>query len=321
MSDPLALLSLTAIEQRFTSGSGLQRRTIRAVDGVSLQIRPGEVLGLVGESGCGKSTLGRIAVGLTAPASGEVRYRGQPIRQLHGDDWQQFRRRVQMVFQNPHASLSPRLRIEAQLLEPIRWHHPTASAAEHRQQLESLMAAVGIDTAWRQRYPHQLSGGQKQRIAIARALTTTPELIVADEPVSALDLSVQAQVLNLLLELRASRGMTYLFISHDLAVVRHIADRVAVMYLGTLCELAPAATLFSAPRHPYTQALLQAIPRLDRDRPNPPRLAAELPNPGTTLIGCPFHSRCPQAQALCRQQRPALRQIAAEHQVACHLLE
>lgn len=294
------------------------RKTIKALNGVSLSIRRGEALCLVGESGCGKTTAGRTIMGLLPPTSGSVAYDGQRIDNLPRMQRMPYRRRMQMIFQNPYASLNPRKTVAATLLEPARFHFPDTSQAEQLQRVAAVMESVGVDAAWGARYPHEFSGGQRQRISIARALMVDPEFIVADEPISALDVSIQAQVLNLLMEAQRQRGLTYLFITHDLSVVEHFATRVAVMYLGKICELGTSQEVFSSPRHPYTRALLSAIPKIGKPRSSHIKLKGEVPTPMRLPDGCVFHSRCPHAEEQCRQQTPALKADAGGSAVACH---
>lgn len=300
---------------------GWRRERIHAVNGVDLDIQRGDALCVVGESGCGKSTLARLIMGLMAPSDGEVHYDGRRIDQLNARQWQLFRRRMQMIFQNPYASLNPRLSVRQALEEPVRIHHPDWHRDRVEAKVEALMADVGIDSGWGDRFAHEFSGGQRQRIAIARALSVDPEFIVADEPVSALDVSVQAQVLNLMMDAQASHRLTYLFITHDLAVVEHFATRVAVMYLGTICELGDADTLFARPRHPYTRALLAASPRLDDAFPGRLRLSGELSMPLQAPSGCVFRDRCPHANQRCREVKPTPITLDRDHQVACHAVE
>ncbi|WP_336367463.1 ABC transporter ATP-binding protein [Marinobacter sp. C2H3] len=316
-------LSGSLLEQlRFENGR-LRRKqdAVHAINGVDLDVHKGETLCVVGESGCGKSTVARTVMGLLSPSAGEIHYDGERIDHLDGKAVQPYRRKMQMIFQNPYASLNPRMTIQQTLEEPIRFHYPHWSAAEVKDKVQSVMQSVGIDPDWGSRFGHEFSGGQRQRIAIARALAVDPEFIVADEPISALDVSIQAQVLNLLMDAQERHGLTYLFITHDLAVVEHFGTRVAVMYLGRVCELADTATLFAAPRHPYTQALLSAIPRLEDDRPNHIRLKGEVPTPVNLPSGCVFHGRCPYANERCRQEVPALIATDEGGRVACHAVE
>jgi peptide/nickel transport system ATP-binding protein len=298
---------------------------VHAVDGVSLRIHRGETFGLVGESGCGKSTLGRALLRLVEPTAGRVRFDGTDLATLAGETLRRMRRRMQMVFQDPLASLDPRQSVEAILVEGMKAHEladdPTVTAARLRE----LLASVGLPAGALRRYPHELSGGQRQRIGIARALSVGPDLIIADEPVSALDVSVQAQVINLMEDLQDELGLTYLFIAHDLAVVRHISDRVGVMYLGALVEEAAADELYARPRHPYTTALLSAVPVPDpdvEDHRTHVLLAGDLPSPASPPSGCRFRTRCPWARPeRCPTERPELREILPGHRVACHWAE
>jgi peptide/nickel transport system ATP-binding protein len=301
---------------------------VYAVDGVSLQIAPGETYGLVGESGCGKTTLGRAILRLVDPTGGQVTFDGVDVAHLKGERLRTMRRRFQMVFQDPMSSLDPRQSVESLLLEGMRAHGLSHGAAEDRSRLRELVDSVGLPAAALRRYPHEFSGGQRQRIGIARALSVEPDLIVADEPVSALDVSVQAQVLNLLGRLQAELGLTYLVIAHDLAVVRHVSDRVGVMYLGGIVEEAPSQDLYDDPQHPYTRALLSAVPVPDpelEDRRERILLTGDLPSPAAPPKGCRFHTRCPWRQPQrCDDERPQLRVIEgapAGHRVACHWAE
>lgn len=316
-------LSGSLLEQITFEGGRFQRKqeAVHAINGVDLQVHKGEALCVVGESGCGKSTVARTVMGLLSPSAGEVHYDGQRIDNLKGRDVLPYRRKMQMIFQNPYASLNPRMTIQQTLEEPIRFHQPGLARDEVQSKVQEVMASVGIDPDWGSRFGHEFSGGQRQRIAIARALAVDPEFIVADEPISALDVSIQAQVLNLLMEAQETRNLTYLFITHDLAVVEHFGTRVAVMYLGRICELADTKTLFAEPRHPYTQALLSAIPKLEDDRPNYIRLQGEVPTPVNLPSGCVFHGRCPYANERCRQEIPQLIATDGGTQVACHAVE
>ncbi|MEI2417458.1 dipeptide ABC transporter ATP-binding protein [Orrella sp. JC864] len=292
------------------------RVMLRAVDGVSFTIRKGETLALVGESGCGKSTMARLLVGLYGLTRGAIRFDGQPLAQMSGPAGRALRRRLQMIFQDPYASLNPRWRVGRIIAEPLR-AHTDMTPAQQRERVDELLRQVGLDPADRNRYPHQFSGGQRQRISIARALAAKPEFLVCDEPTSALDVSVQAQVLNLMKDLQRELGLTYLFISHNLAVVHHVADRVGVMYLGRLVEIAPRDELFARPRHPYTRMLLSAIPDMSGTGRRRIPVAGEVPNPLNPPPGCTFHPRCPHARELCKREAPAnLPDGPAE--VACH---
>jgi peptide/nickel transport system ATP-binding protein len=298
---------------------GRRGPVVRAVDGVSLEVRAGQTLGVVGESGCGKSTLGRCLVRLTDLTSGTVEFNGRDISRLSRRQLRPVRRELQLVFQDPYASLNPRRRAGDIVAEPLRIHQRTGAAAIRRR-IEELFDVVGLSVDHLDRYPHEFSGGQRQRIGIARALAMNPRLIVADEPVSALDVSVQAQVLNLFADLRDEYGLAYVFIAHDLGVVRHISDRIAVMYLGEIVELAGAEDLYAKPAHPYAEALLSASPEIDNADRQRERivLAGDVPSPMAKPAGCPFHTRCPYAADRCRSERPVLRELAPGRSAACH---
>jgi len=294
---------------------------VKAVDGVSFALDTGQTLGLVGESGCGKSTLARSVLRLIEPTRGEIRFAGTDIARLPRAALAPYRRRMQIVFQDPYGSLSPRRSVGQSIAEPLQTHR-IGSAAERRRRVAELMEQVGLDPAVAGRYPHEFSGGQRQRIGIARALALDPELIVADEPVSALDVSVQSQVLNLISRLQRERGIAFLFVSHDLAVIQHVSDLVAVMYLGRIVELAASERLYAGPLHPYTQALLAAVPQPVPGRGRPAAPPGEPPSALHPPTGCAFHPRCPHAIERCRLEPPALRTLnstAGPQQVACHL--
>jgi oligopeptide/dipeptide ABC transporter ATP-binding protein len=293
---------------------------LKAVDGVSFALTPGETLGLVGESGCGKSTLGRLALALLPPTRGRIVFAGEDLARVSRPRLKELRRQVQIIFQDPYSSLNPRMTVGQILEEPFVIHN-LGRRPERRAWVAELLREVGLTTDVVDRYPHEFSGGQRQRLGIARALALKPRLIVADEPVSALDVSIQAQILNLLAELQQRHGLTYLFISHDLGVISQISNRVAVMYVGRLLEMASREVLAAGRLHPYTEALLAAVPRPNAERTfNPPVLKGEPPSPVNVPTGCPFHPRCPEAQfPLCRETVPPLKETALDHRVACHL--
>jgi oligopeptide/dipeptide ABC transporter ATP-binding protein len=322
---PPPLLSVRGLVKHFPVKKGLLQRTIgqvRAVDGISFDIGDGETLGLVGESGCGKSTAGRAILKLIDPTAGEVRLDGQRIDQLPRGQMRPYRRQMQVVFQDPYSSLNPRLKVRDIIAEPLV-NFAVAGGSELRERVAELALRVGLRAEALNRFPHEFSGGQRQRIGIARALALRPKLIVCDEPVSALDVSVQAQVINLLRDLQHEFALSYLFVAHDLAVVEHISHRVAVMYLGKIVELADKRSLFARPQHPYTEALLSAVPVPDPDAAAPQRLIlkGDVPSPINPPSGCRFRTRCPYALARCAEEEPAMRELAPGHHVACHLRE
>jgi oligopeptide/dipeptide ABC transporter ATP-binding protein len=306
------------------TGGLLRRHSIplRAVDDVALRIHAGETLGLVGESGCGKSTLGRLLIRLIAPTTGNIVFDGTDITRLDATTLREKRRSMQIIFQDPYGALNPRMSVHDIVAEPLRIHGARAGA-ETRQRVADMLDLVGLPPRARDRFPHEFSGGQRQRIGIARALVLRPKFVVCDEPVSALDVSVQAQIVNLLQDLQGELGLTYLFIAHDLGVVKHISTRVAVMYLGKVVELADKTTLYSRPLHPYTQALIAAVPAghpAQRSRGRRARLAGDIPSALHPPAGCRFHTRCPRAMPICREQEPQARPAAPDHAVACHLV-
>jgi len=304
------------------NGRVVRRRTIvKAVNNVSFTIYPGEIFSVVGESGCGKSTLARTTAGLYPPDSGEIHFKGHRIDTLSAREMLPFRAQMQMVFQDPYASLNPRKTVRQTLEEPVVFHNKSIGPQDVKARVAHVMAQVGVDPGWADRYPHEFSGGQRQRISIARALMVDPDFIVADEPVSALDVSIQAQILNLLMAAKEERGLTYMFITHDLSVVQHISTRVAVMYLGTLCEVATATEIFASPRHPYTHALLSAIPVLGKHGKQHIRLRGEVPTPIHLPTGCIFHGRCLFTDERCVHEVPQLHTHGSGGVVACHGVE
>jgi len=316
----MKLLELEHVSKRFVQpldlagriaralGADLSDEVVHAVDDVSFSVKEGEVVGLVGESGCGKSTLGRMVAGILPPSAGRIRYRGQERIGL----------KVQMIFQDPFASLNPRMRVD-DIVGEAPLVHGIVQKADLVGYLDELLVRCGLDPSYKRRYPHQFSGGQRSRIGIARALAVKPEFLVCDEAVAALDVSIQAQILNLFMKLRGELGLTYLFISHDLGVVEHLSDRVVIMYLGRVVESASADQIFRAPNHPYTQALLKQVPRLDTRKTQFKPIVGEIPSPLSPPGGCHFHPRCPHAMARCREQAPALKEVGSGHLSACHL--
>ncbi|MFU8855833.1 MAG: ABC transporter ATP-binding protein [Deferrisomatales bacterium] len=315
------MFEIRGVSRHYPVGGGLlgRKRWLRAVEGLDLEVEQGETLALVGESGCGKSTLARLLLRLEEPTRGTIRYREQDLWGLDAAGVRRFRREVQMVFQDPYASLNPRMKVRDIVGEGLAIHR-IGTRAQRRGRVEDLLAQVGLPQEAALAYPHEFSGGQRQRIGIARALAVEPRLLVADEPVSALDVSIQAQILNLLQDLKRLRGLTYLFISHDLRVVEHVADRVAVMYLGRIVELASTEGLFAAPLHPYTQALLAAVPPTGAETGRELRvLEGDVPSPLDPPPGCSFHPRCPRAWALCSEEVPPPMSPGAGRSVSCHL--
>ena len=322
-SDAEYLVEVRDIRKHFRLPGGWLggRRYVYAVDGITFDVAKGEVLGLVGESGCGKTTLGRLILRLIEATEGEVLFEGQSLAALKSGQLRQLRQEMQLVFQSPIGSLDPRQKVLDAVSEPLRTHR-SMTAAERRDKVVELLEQVGLGEQHLDRFPHEISGGQCQRVAIARALALEPKLLVLDEPTSALDVSVQAQILNLLEELRARLGLTYIFISHDLSVVQHISDRIGVMYLGKLVEIGRSEQIFEDPLHPYTQALLGAIPMPDtRQRRQLIVLEGNVPSPSDPPPGCRFHTRCPLAQAICREEEPLLRQFQPAQYAACHLID
>jgi oligopeptide transport system ATP-binding protein len=325
MSENNAILRVDKLKMYFPIKAGVFQRhvgDIKAVDDVSFEIMAGETLGLVGESGCGKTTTGRAIIRLYKPTDGHVFFEGQDMADLKGETLRKMRRKMQMIFQDPYASLNPRMSVFGIVAEPLTAHH-VASGKEKKERVAELMELVGLNPGLMNRYPHEFSGGQRQRIGLARSLALQPELIICDEPISALDVSIQAQVVNLLEELQEKFGLTYLFIAHDLSMVRHISDRTAVMYLGKVVELSPQEELYNQPLHPYTQALLSAVPVPDpiveRKRQRI-ILTGDVPSPANPPTGCNFHPRCPLAQQVCQEVDPEWREVSPNHWAACHLV-
>ncbi len=319
------LIQVEGLKMHFpiTQGIILQRQvgSIKAVDGLDFDIRRGETLGLVGESGCGKSTTGRAILQLYRPTAGHVYFEGEDLTQMKGERLRRQRRRMQMIFQDPYASLNPRMTVGNIIGEPLEVHN-IASGKERRERVQELLQVVGLNPYFINRYPHEFSGGQRQRIGIARALAVKPDFIVCDEPISALDVSIQAQIINLLEELQEQFGLTYLFIAHDLSVVRHISDRVAVMYLGKIVELTDRDTLYANPLHPYTQALLSAVPIPDpviEAKRQRIILEGDVPSPANPPKGCNFCTRCPRVMPICKENEPPFKDVGNDHRVACFL--
>lgn len=319
---PETILEVNHVKKYFPITSGLFKRTVghvKAVDDISFSIHKGETLGIVGESGSGKSTLGRVVLRLLQATEGEICFKGEDITSHSQRKLKPYRESMQMVFQDPFGSLNPKMSVKELIEEPLIVQ-TKLSREERRKKAEALIVKVGLRKSDLQKYPHEFSGGQRQRISIARTLITDPDFIVCDEPVSALDVSIQAQVLNLMKDLQEELGLTYLFISHDLNVVNHMSDRVAVMYLGKIVELASKEQLYQNPLHPYTKSLLQAIPSIENDQANKESLSGDIPNPANPPSGCSFRTRCPLAHEKCAEHEPALVEVEPQHYVACHLI-
>lgn len=322
MSTQEVLIEVKELEKHFKVGKG---RVLRAIDGLTFSIYKGETLGLVGESGCGKSTVGRTMVQLYSPTKGQILFENENLHtKMSKSNVKKYRKKMQMIFQDPYSSLNPRLTVEEIIAEGLLIHQPDITKEQRRKQVTDLLEQVGLNRKHADRYPHEFSGGQRQRIGIARALSVNPDFIVADEPIAALDVSIQAQIVNLLKQLQEEKGLTYLFIAHDLSMVKHISDRIAVMYLGKMVELSDSESLYDNPLHPYTEALLSAIPLPD---PNLERqrkriiLKGDVPSPTDIPAGCRFYSRCPKAMDICARKEPSWIEVEEKHFVACHLYE
>ena len=314
------ILEVKNLKKYFKSGKG----TLKAVDDVSFFINKGETLGVVGESGCGKTTTGRTCIGILDKTEGQVLYKGKDVHALRGADKKAFTKEVQIIFQDPYSSLDPKMRVHDIIAEGLRAHKMCATKEQERVKVQELLTTVGLNAEHATRYVHEFSGGQRQRIGIARALAVEPEFIVCDEPISALDVSIQAQIVNLLIRLQKEKGLTYMFIAHDLSMVKHISDRVAVMYLGTVAEITDSNSLYRNPLHPYTQALLSAIPIPDpevEEKKERIKLIGELPSPIDPPAGCRFKGRCKFATDICDKERPELREVETGHYVACHMVK
>ncbi len=322
MTEPL--LRVTDLKKYYSLKTGNLfggRTTVKAVDGVSFDLPAGQTLGIVGESGCGKSTMGKAVIRLVEPTSGSVRLDGEDFTALKGQQLKEARRKIKLIFQDPFASLNPRMTVKDIIGENIDIDHTYATKAERDDRIREVMEQSGLNLDYMDRYPHEFSGGQRQRIGIARAIVLPPKIIICDEPVSALDVSIQAKIINLLKDLQKSMGLSYIFISHDLSVVKHISDRVGVMYLGHMMEIADKRSLYANPLNPYTQALISAIPKMPGETAREKiELAGDIPSPANPPSGCCFHTRCPYAKPICGQDRPDLKQVGEDHWCACHLV-
>ena len=322
---PEPLLRVTDLKKYYSLKTGKLlggKTTVKAVDGISFDLEAGQTLGIVGESGCGKSTMGKAIIRLIEPTSGKITLDGEDFTTLSGPDLKRARRKMKLIFQDPFASLNPRMTVKDIIGENIDIDHTYATKAERDDRIREVMEQSGLNLDFMDRYPHEFSGGQRQRIGIARAIVLPPRLIICDEPVSALDVSIQAKIINLLKELQKKMGLSYIFISHDLSVVKHISDRVGVMYLGHMMEIADKASLYRNPRNPYTQALISAIPKMPGETVHEKiELAGDIPSPANPPSGCCFHTRCPYAKPICSQERPELKQVGPDHYCACHLCQ
>ena len=319
------VLDVAGLKKHYTVQRGIWQRsigTVRALDGVSFSVDQRQTLGVVGESGCGKTTMARVVVQLDQPTAGRICFHGTALERLSARELQKIRPKMQMIFQDPYASLNPRMNLRRLIGEPLM-EHTSSSKTDRQERVAELMDLVGLDVAFASRYPHELSGGQRQRVGIARALALEPDLVICDEPISALDVSIQAQIVNLLEDVQQQFGLTYVFISHDLGMIRHLCDRVAVMYLGKIAEIGSAENIYRRPQHPYTKALLSSVLEPDlKARKQRQRivLSGDPPSPAEPPSGCPFHTRCPYVEPHCREQEPQLREVASDHEAACHLI-
>ena len=323
MTMPETLLKVSHLKKYYTLKAGQlfgSKSTVKAVDDISFELQAGQTLGIVGESGCGKSTMGKTVIRLIEPTSGQIFLDGEDFTVLKGADLKKARRKMKLIFQDPFASLNPRMTVKEIIGENIDIDHTYATKAERDDRIREVMEQSGLNLDYMDRYPHEFSGGQRQRIGIARAIVLPPKLVICDEPVSALDVSIQAKIINLLKELQQKMGLSYIFISHDLSVVKHISDRIGVMYLGHMMEIADKASLYANPMNPYTQALISAIPKMPGETYREKiELAGDIPSPANPPTGCCFHTRCPHAMPICSQERPELKQVGPDHYCACHL--